>query len=113
MPGISDALLGVISGNTMSRKWVLVGIGCATAALVVLSGGLAVRPSSATPHRLVIGVRGDVTSLNVYTAASAFDQEIADLLYPRLAYEEDDFGKGPPTFRAGVATSWDFSPDRT
>ena len=95
----------------MNRRPVLVGIGCAAAALVVLGGGLALRAPAPPPHRLVIGVRGDVTSLNVYTAASAFDQEIADLLYPRLAYEEDDFGQGPPTFRAGVAASWDVSHD--
>lgn len=97
----------------MGRRTIIVGIGCAAAVLVVLGGGLALRPSLPAPHRLVIGVRGDVTSLNVYTAASAFDQEIADLLYPRLAYEEDDFGQGPPTFRPGVAGSWDSSPDGT
>jgi len=97
----------------MNRRPVLVGIGCAAALLVVLGGGLALRAPVVPPHRLVIGVRGDVTSLNVYTAASAFDQEIADLLYPRLAYEEDDFGLGPPSFRAGVAASWDVSRDGT
>jgi peptide/nickel transport system substrate-binding protein len=56
-------------------------------------------------------VRSDVTSLNIYTAASAFDQEIADLLYPKLAYEEDDFQHGPPSFRPGLAKSWEFSAD--
>src|SRR6266571_5146270 len=95
------------------RRWsAFVGLGLA-AALFAWTG---VRqalpgPSSAAGRRLVIGVRGDVTSLNIYTAASAFDQEIADLLYLKLAYEEDDFEHGPPTFQPGLASSWDLSPD--
>lgn len=71
-------------------------------------------PGAATAgRRLVVGVRADVTSFNIYTAASAFDQEIADLLYPKLAYEQDDFEQGPPTFRPGLASSWEFSGDGT
>jgi peptide/nickel transport system substrate-binding protein len=96
---------------SMRRYGILLVLGFAAVLLAGIGGGPAARRPG--PSRLVIGVRGDVTSLNVYTAASAFDQEIADLLYPRLAYEEDDFRQGPPTFRAGVASSWDQSPDGT
>src|SRR5437867_2441989 len=104
------------------RRWsALVGLGLA-AALLAWKGGreAAPGPSQAAPRftapaerRLVIGVRNDVTSLNIYTAASAFDQEIADLLYPKLAYEGDDFQQGPPTFQPGLASSWDLSRDGT
>jgi peptide/nickel transport system substrate-binding protein len=97
----------------MRHKSVILGIGFAAAVLAGAGGGFALRRPAPAPHRLVIGVRGDVTSLNVYTAASAFDQEISDLLYPRLAYEEDDFRKGPPTFQAGLASSWETSADGT
>ncbi len=57
---------------------------------VVIAGPAGAAHAPTAVRRLVVGVRADVTSLNVYTAASAFDQEIADLLYPRLAYEQDD-----------------------
>jgi peptide/nickel transport system substrate-binding protein len=66
----------------------------------------------ATLKRLVIGVRGDVSSFNIYTATSAFSQEIIDLLQARLAEEQDDFRNGPPSFKPALATSWQFSPDR-
>ena len=93
-----------------------VGLWLAAALLAWTAVGQVMSASAAAgagpaPRRLVIGVRHDVTSLNVYTAASAFDQEIADLLYLKLAYEEDDFEQGPPTFHAGLASSWDLSPD--
>ncbi|HKY32402.1 MAG TPA: ABC transporter substrate-binding protein [Candidatus Polarisedimenticolia bacterium] len=81
--------------------------------LVGLSAGLpaAAPPSAGSPSRLIIGVRGDVTSFNVYTATNAFSQDVADLIYPRLAGEQDDFLEGPPTFRPGLASSWAFSQD--
>jgi peptide/nickel transport system substrate-binding protein len=113
----------------MKRSSVIVGFGLTAALLAGTGGGASVPrhasaatawapntpapPAAPEARRLVIGVRGDVTSLNVYTAASAFDQEVADLIYPRLAYEEDDFQQGPPTFRPGLASSWDLSPDGT
>ena len=62
--------------------------------------------------RVVIGVRGDVTSFNIYTATNAFSQEVVDLLYLRLAEEQDDFRAGPPSCRPALASSWEFSPDR-
>jgi peptide/nickel transport system substrate-binding protein len=62
-------------------------------------------------NRIVIGVRGDVSSFNIYTATNAFTQDVIDLLQPRLAEEQDDFREGPPTFRAALATSWEFSAD--
>ncbi len=58
-------------------------------------------------------MRGDVTSFNIYTATNAFSQEVIDLLYLKLAAEQDDFSQGPPSFRPGLASSWDMSPDRT
>jgi len=69
-------------------------------------------PRARRGGRLVIGVRGDVTSFNIYTATNAFTQEISDLLFPRLAAEQDDFRDGPPTFKPSLAESWEFSPDR-
>lgn len=68
--------------------------------------------AAARPSRIVIGVRGDITSFNIYTATNAFSQEVIDLLSLRLAEEQDDFGQGPPTFRPGLARSWEFSSDR-
>ena len=82
---------------------------------VVACAWVAVLPAApgagAPASRLVIGVRNDVTSFNIYTATNAFSQEIADLLYPRLAVEQDDFQKGPPTFRPALASSWTLSDD--
>ncbi len=66
-----------------------------------------------TGGRIVIGVRGDVTSFNIYTASNAFSQEVSDLLYLKLAAEQDDFSQGPPSFRPSLATSWEMSLDRT
>src|SRR5258706_1596756 len=97
----------------MKRLSALLGLGLVSALVAWTGVQRAVRGHVPAPHRLVIGVRGDVTSLNVYTAASAFDQEIADLLYAKLAYEQDDFQQGPPTFRPGLASSWSASPDGT
>jgi len=62
--------------------------------------------------RVVIGVRADVSSFNIYTATNAFTQEVIDLLYLRLADEQDNFQSGPPTFRPSLAASWEQSPDR-
>jgi peptide/nickel transport system substrate-binding protein len=85
-------------------------------AIAILAGALraeapATAPPSASASRLVIGVRNDVTSFNIYSATNAFSQEVADLIYTRLAEEQDDFQKGPPTFRPSLASSWTFSDD--
>src|SRR6266850_633073 len=94
---------------------------CAVSLLVgaalVLSAAPAADPVPAAPPaprggRLVIGVRGDVTSFNLYTATNAFTQEITDLLFPRLADEQDDFRDGPPSFKPSLASSWALSSDR-
>jgi peptide/nickel transport system substrate-binding protein len=69
-------------------------------------------PAAPGGGRIVIGVRGDVTSFNIYTATNAFTQEVADLLYARLAMEQDDFADHPPGFKPGLAASWDLSADR-
>ena len=69
-------------------------------------------PAPASGGRIVIGVRGDVTSFNIYTATNAFTQEVADLLQLRLAMEQDDFKDHPPTFAPALASSWEFSRDR-
>jgi peptide/nickel transport system substrate-binding protein len=85
----------------------------AAATLLLVAGGA---PGSAAPARaggrIVIGVRSDVTSLNIYTATNSFSQEVADLLYLKLAWEQDDFREGPPTFRSALAASWTVSADR-
>jgi peptide/nickel transport system substrate-binding protein len=99
--------------SPMKRGWAFFALVLAGAAGVVVAGRATGSPTRTAGRSLVVGVRADVTSLNVYTAASAFDQEIADLLYPKLAYEQDDFEQGPPTFRPGLASSWEFSPDGT
>jgi peptide/nickel transport system substrate-binding protein len=65
------------------------------------------------PNRVTIGVRADAGTFNLYTATNSFAQEIADLLFLRLADEQDDFAKGPPTLRPALARSWEFSPDGT
>jgi peptide/nickel transport system substrate-binding protein len=97
--------------------------GAGAAALALAAGLLALAAAAATPPapapparpaggRIVVGVRGDVTSFNIYTATNAFTQEIADLLDLKLAAEQDDFRDHPPTFRPALATSWEFSQDR-
>lgn len=88
--------------------------------LLLAAGASSAEPFAAAPApprsqrggRLVIGVRGDVTSFNIYTATNAFTQEISDLLFPKLAAEQDDFRDGPPTFRPALAESWKLSADR-
>lgn len=82
-------------------------------AVVALTCGAprAEAPAAKTPSRLIIGVRSDVTSFNIYTATNAFSQEVANLIYLRLADEQDDFQNGPPTFRPALASSWSFSDD--
>ncbi len=86
----------------------------ALACLLACAAAGAAPPSRAPERgaaRVVVGVRGDVTSFNLYTATNAFSQEIADLLFLKLAIEQDDFGDGPPTFRPALASSWERSGD--
>lgn len=85
------------------------------AILLVVAGAVMGTPREKDGQggRVVIGVRGDVTSFNIYTATNAFSQEIIDLLALKLASEQDDFSAGPPSFRPSLASSWQFSPDRT
>ncbi len=59
--------------------------------------------------RVVIGVPGDISSFNIYTATNAFSQEVIDLLYLKLAAEQDDFRDHPPSFRPALAESWRMS----
>jgi len=87
----------------------------------LLVAGIALpKPAPAVPaekgpsqpkSRIVIGVRGDISSFNIYTATNAFSQEVIDLLQMKLAEEQDDFRDGPPTFRPALASSWEFSAD--
>jgi peptide/nickel transport system substrate-binding protein len=62
-----------------------------------------------TPSRVVIGIRADPGTVNIYTATNATAQEIADLLFLRLADEQDDAAKGPPTLAPALARSWDWA----
>jgi len=85
----------------------------AVAALLASAGADSTPPTPSGPGgRIVIGVRGDVSSFNIYTATNAFSQEVIDLLDGKLAEEQDDFREGPPSFRPALARSWEFSPDR-
>jgi len=67
--------------------------------------------SAADDDRVVIGVRGDIDSLNIYTASTILSQEVINLLFLPLAKERDDFADGPPTFEPALATSWTISDD--
>jgi peptide/nickel transport system substrate-binding protein len=67
--------------------------------------------ATGTDDRVIIGVRGDVDSLNIYTASTILSQEVADLLFLRLASERDDFAQGPPTFEPALARRWTVSSD--
>jgi len=81
------------------------------AAVCAAAGSEQARVDTGRGSRVVIGVPGDITSLNIYTATNAFSQEIVDLLFLKLADEQDDFRQGPPTFRPSLAKSWELSPD--
>jgi peptide/nickel transport system substrate-binding protein len=61
--------------------------------------------------RVVIGIRADPGTVNIYTATNATAQEIADLLFLRIADERDDAAKGPPTLAPSLATSWAWEDD--
>ncbi len=74
----------------------------------------AAKPDAARPEsndRVVIGVRGDINSLNIYTASTILSQEVIHLLFLPLAKERDDFAEGPPTFDPALARSWTVSDD--
>jgi len=90
---------------------VLFGGAAVLAAVCAAAGSEQARGSTGRGGRVVIGVPGDITSLNIYTATNAFSQEIVDLLFLKLADEQDDFRQGPPTFRPSLAQSWELSPD--
>ncbi len=81
-------------------------------ALLVVAAAL---PASSAREResdrVVIGVRGDINTFNVYTASSILAQEVGDLLFLRLADERDDFADGPPAFTTALARRWEFSDD--
>lgn len=80
-----------------------------------------VRPTPAAvqtlagPHRggtVVIGALADIDNWNPYLTGSSFGDDLLSLLYPTLAVEQPDYRAHPPSFRPGLATSWEFSPDR-
>ena len=86
--------------------------GCAVLAVVCAAAGPErMKGAAVQGGRVVIGVPGDVTSLNIYTATNAFSQEMVDRLFLKLADEQDDFSQGPPTFAPSLAKSWEISPD--
>ncbi|MBI4168858.1 MAG: hypothetical protein HY510_02845 [Acidobacteria bacterium] len=107
--------------HTESGPWRSRGRGLLLAACLLVLACRAARPEGDRPTgpagegtpggRVVIGVRGDITSFNIYTATNAFSQEVIDLLYLKLASEQDDFSQGPPSFRPALGSSWEFSPD--
>src|SRR5712691_4852396 len=99
------------SGRSLCLLAAMAGGGALIASLLAA----AERPSGTERRggRVVIGVSGDVSSFNIYTATNAFSQEVDDLLFLKLADEQDDFRDGPPTFRPSLAKSWELSPDGT
>ncbi|HEV8199994.1 MAG TPA: ABC transporter substrate-binding protein [Candidatus Polarisedimenticolia bacterium] len=112
------------SENPTLSAWSRLRRAAAFAAIVLVCGSLAAAPGTAPPAaaapapaaapaggRIIVGVRGDVTSFNIYTATNAFTQEISDLLFLHLAMEQDDFRDHPPGFRPALASSWEFSKD--
>lgn len=72
---------------------------------------VATDPETAHSPRVVVGVRGDVSSFNPYTATNAFTQEIADLLFPRLLEESIEPGAAAPSFAPQLATAFRRSAD--
>ncbi|OLD65805.1 MAG: hypothetical protein AUI47_01325 [Acidobacteria bacterium 13_1_40CM_2_68_5] len=99
-----------------SGRSILATLAGGAALLAPLLAAAAVERPSGTERRggrVVIGVPGDVSSFNIYTATNAFSQEVDDLLFLKLADEQDDFKEGPPTFRPSLAKSWELSPDGT
>jgi peptide/nickel transport system substrate-binding protein len=72
---------------------------------------LACRAPERLGGRVVIGIRADPGTVNIYTATNATAQEVADLLFLRLADERDDAAKGPPTLAPSLAQSWEWRDD--
>ena len=101
--------------RTSGRRILATLAGGAALIASLLAAAAVERPSGTERRggRVVIGVSGDVSSFNIYTATNAFSQEVDDLLFLKLADEQDDFKEGPPTFRPSLAKSWEPSPDGT
>jgi peptide/nickel transport system substrate-binding protein len=87
--------------------------GCSLRAGLGLAAALTLACHSTERHasRVVIGIRADPGTVNVYTATNATAQEVADLLFLRLADEQDDAAKGPPTLAPSLARSWEWEED--
>src|SRR5712691_10851469 len=86
--------------------------GCAVmAAVCAAAGPERIQGDTGRRGRIVIGVPGDVSSLNIYTATNAFSQQIVARLFLKLADGQDDFSQGPPTFAPSLAKSWEIYPD--
>lgn len=83
----------------------------AMAVLLALAAVVSVTRAGESDDRVVIGVRGDVDTFNIYTAATILSQEVSNLLFRRLAIERDDFAEGPPTFAPDLALRWNLSSD--
>ena len=72
--------------------------------------------TSATPHRggtAIIGWTAEPGGVNyLIQPNSQVSNEVIFRLFLRLAEEQPDFEKHPPTFKPELAASWDWSPDR-
>ncbi len=81
--------------------------------LPACAGGPGTAPDTGgrTGGTAVLGIRQDVDTFNLYSTASLFTQEVADLLFLRLAREQPDFQDHPPSFLPELARSWEFSED--
>jgi peptide/nickel transport system substrate-binding protein len=69
---------------------------------------------TASPSRggtAVLGMGADLDSLNPYLSRQSLTRDVAYQIFETLMEEQPDFGQGPPTFRPGLASSWEFSAD--
>jgi len=69
--------------------------------------------SSLPPDTLVIGIIGDMDTVNDYASHSAFTSDLTKNLYLQLMEEQPDFTEKPPSFKPMLASSWDISEDGT
>jgi len=75
--------------------------------LVSCGGGKSTLP----PDTLVVGIIGDMDTVNYYASQSRFTADITKLLYPQLMAEQPDFTNHPPSFKPSLASSWEVSED--
>src|SRR5262247_4030347 len=79
-----------LGGDAMRSRAMIGALALGTVLVTSLAGAReeAEAPRRDAPgDRAIVGVRGDVDSLNIYTASTILSQEVADLLFLHLATE--------------------------